>query len=103
MLALTDRARQKIDELNAEFRKRLDNYRYGRLVISLQGHGEELTAEYNRRLAEIIREGTTETRTDRTVRVRCPKCKREELIAGDVERWTCICGKIERFAYLTYI
>lgn len=105
-MGLTPSARKAIADLNAEFRKRIDNYRFARILVPLETSAQfsqGMTDEYNRRLAAIISHGTTETRPDRMVRVKCPQCGREELIAGDVERWKCPCGSVERFAYLTYL
>jgi ribosomal protein S27AE len=100
-MTLTDRAKRALAELHAEFKKRVGYARYA--LILPPGHMKSLSDEYNRRVAEIVREGTTENTPDRTVRVKCPSCGRTEQIAGDVERWTCVCGPFERYAYLTYV
>lgn len=104
ILGLTSRARQAVAELNVEFKKKLAQYKYGRLVVPIGvDYGKKLSDEYNRRLAAIVREGKVETSPDRMVRVKCPKCGREERIAGDVARWTCVCGPTERLAFQTYL
>ena len=95
---LTHRAKVAIAELYREFKQRLTLADYALLPPSFY---RQLSDEYERRLNEIIREGTEETTADRYVRVKCPKCGREANIAGDVERWTCICSSIERWAFQT--
>jgi ribosomal protein S27AE len=97
---LTHRAKLALVELHQEFKKRIGFAQFALAVPP--GYYKHLSDEYERRVKEIIREGTEETTPDRTVRVQCPRCGREEQIAGDVERWTCVCGSVERMAFLTY-
>lgn len=99
-LALSDRAKAEIIALRAEFAGRLES----RKMLHLPpGVLTPLSEEYEKRLKAILRSGMTETRNDRPVRVKCPKCARESTIAGDVQRWSCVCSRDEHFAFQTYV
>jgi hypothetical protein len=103
VMTLTDRAKRALVNLHAEYKKKVEQYQFARHTIYRPGYLHQLSEEYNRKVAEICNQGLTETTADRTVRVQCPSCGRIEQIAGDVERWTCVCGPFERYAYLTYV
>jgi hypothetical protein len=99
---LTDRARHAIIALHSEYKQRLNFAKFALYSMPQGPYLKTLSDEYESKLQAIIREGTEETRNDRYVRVKCPECNRIEQIAGDVERWTCICGPVERMAFQTY-
>ncbi|HEY8311012.1 MAG TPA: hypothetical protein VIG47_10675, partial [Gemmatimonadaceae bacterium] len=68
-----------------------------------RGFWGTLSDDYERAVKQIVRNGMEEVRNDRPVRVECPKCHRQATIAGDVQRWTCLCSPVERYAFQTYI
>lgn len=103
---LTDRAKRALVGLKREFQGRVRQADIARMLpgtILPKNYWKDLSDEYERRVKEIVREGMTDSRNDRTVRVQCPSCHRIEQIAGDVARWTCVCSSVERFAFQTYV
>lgn len=96
---ISPRAARAIHELHLEFRKKIAHAEYALLVPP--GYYSDLERQYTKQLNDLIRQGVQETQNDRTIRVQCPACKRIELIAGDVDRWKCVCGSIERLAFQT--
>lgn len=105
VMELTERAKHALVELHKEFEEKVRQYKFAKLGYGIHrpGYLKGLSTEYNRRVAEIINQGLTESRGVRMVRVQCPACGRVEQIAGDVERWTCVCGPFERMAFQTYM
>jgi hypothetical protein len=86
---LSDRAKRALVELHEEFKQRAET---GGKILMPRWFWANLSAEYERRMSEIIRGSFTEVDNERDVRVRCPQCKREGTIRGTQSRWTC-CGQ----------
>ena len=98
---LTPKAQQAVVDLYAEYRKKLSHVDF---MLAPPGYIANLRKEYEEKLKAIVREGVTDVRNDRNVRIECPDCKRRDVIAGDVQRWSCVCSpNISRYTFQTSV